>query len=139
MEKYIDKSFQTIKQDVRKEFKDLESRHARKLKVIRDDQEIYEAWQAVITKYVSEFLRSIPEDFRVWPKKQEAIKYFKSAEQKLKQKYKDVVNERKWFLGMYVTSAKENEERLDEVASIINNAEANTLNNIKTVIEKNKS
>ena len=144
-ESYENKSFNTIKQDIKKEFKRIEDSKRWRY---RDDQEIYEAWENIISRYISQlsnadWMRVSNEKWwvRDWKAelvksaniyKWEALRYFREAKARFSKRWSEVVKEH-WIFWMYITSSSENELQIHEVAKSINTAEEAALNKIKKV------
>lgn len=144
-EAYENKSFNTIKQDIKKEFKRIESSKRWRY---RDDQEIYEAWENIISRYISQlsnanWMRVSNEKWwvRDWKAelvksanlyKWEALKYFRDAKARFSKRWSEVLKEH-WTLWMYITSSSENEQQIHDVAKAINTAEEAALKKIKMV------
>ena len=144
-ETYENKSFNTIKQDIKKEFKNIEDSKRWRY---RDDQEIYEAWEKIISKYINQlsnadWMRVSNEKW--WVKngkaeliksanlyKWEALKYFKDAKARFSRRWKEVLDEH-WVFWMYITTSSQNEKQIHEVAKAINTAEETALQKIKKV------
>lgn len=146
MATYENKSIDTIKQDIRTEFKRIEKS---KRWWYRDDQEIYEAWENIIDRYISELSRAnwmwvsngkwwIRNNKAEWIKsenlyKWEALKYFKEAKNRFKKRRHEVLEEHDWWWGCYITSSKENDDQIEKVAKSINTAEEEALKKIQEV------
>ena len=144
MVEYKDKSLNTIKEDIKKEFKKIEDS---KKWFYRDDQEIYEAWKNVVDRYIYQLSNAewmwVNNEKR-WVKngnaelitsenkyKNEALKYFRQAKANFIGRYNEVLKEKKTIFGMYITSRAENEEQIKQVAESINKAEEETLRTIR--------
>lgn len=139
-DQYENKSVYDIKHDVKQEFKKIENS---KRWFYRDDQEIYEAWKNIISSYISQLskakwmrVRNQEWEVKNWEPmliesenkyKNEALNYFTQAKAELDKKYNDVLKEKKWYWGMYVTSHAENEDQIQQVAKLINDAEEKAL------------
>ena len=142
---YENKKFNTIKQDIRKEFKNIENNKKWRY---RDDQEIYDAWINVISNYIKElsnadWMRISNEKWWVkeWKAvllksanlyKWEALKYFKDARDSFSKRRKEVLDER-WVFWMYITTSSQNEKQIHEIAKAINTAEEIALKKIEKV------
>jgi len=147
---YENKITETIREDVKKEFKRIEKSRIWRY---RDDQEIYEAWENIIDRYINQLsnadwmrihnrtwwvkdgkARWVPsENLYKW----EALKYFIRAKNEFKRKRKEVIKKRSKLglhkIGIYITSRGENDLQLDEVANSIDEAENKALERIKEV------
>lgn len=146
-ENYENKSINTIKQDIKQEFKRIEDNTRW---WYRDDQEIYEAWENMIDKYISQLSSAswiwVSNEKR-WVKdgkaqlvksenlyKNEALSYFKKAKANFSKRWKEVVKEKSYlWTWIYITSRAENEKQINQVAASINNAEEAALKKIKMV------
>lgn len=146
-EYYENKTFNTIKQDIKQEFKNIE----KKAKWwYRDDQEIYKAWENMIDKYISQLSNAgwmwISNEKR-WVNngkaeliksenlyKDEALQYFKQAKANFSKRRNEVVKEKSYlWTWIYITSHAENEKQIKEVSESIDAAEEEALKKIRMV------
>jgi len=126
-QEYRDRSFNTIKAEVKRRFDDIDSC------LYRDDQEIWEAWMNTIDSYIKDlkyakWLRVYNEDYKVdwnWGAvlvsseniyKHKALTYFTKARNELVKKFNNVS-------GIKITSSNENRQLINEVARDIDDAE----------------
>lgn len=140
---YENKTADDIKQDIKTEFKRIEKNKRWRY---RDDQEIYEAWENIITKYINQLSNAdwmrVSNEKR-WVKgnqaqlvksenlyKWEALKYFKDAKAKFSKRWNEVLKEH-WIFWMYITSSSANEKQINEIAKDIDKAEEEALKKIK--------
>ena len=144
-ESYENKSYNVIKQDIKKEFKRIEN--SKKWRY-RDDQEIYESWINVINKYINQLSNAswLWVNNKTWWVKDwkatlipsanlyrwEALKYFRNARDHFNKRWKEVIKEH-WICWMYITTSLQNEEQIKEIAKAINTAEETALKKIKMV------
>lgn len=141
---YEKKTVDIIKQDVKKEFKNIENG---KRWWYRDDQEIYEAWENIINKYIkqlssADWMRVSDEKWGVKDGKAElvrsanlykweALRYFREKKDYFSKRWSEVLKEH-WILWMYITTSSNNEKQISEIARDIEAAEKAALDKIKT-------
>ena len=136
-EAYTNKETQDIIQDVTNEFQKTDKMG------YRDDQEIYEAWMNILSRYKHQILDSTllntGDSFMSNNLKQEALSFLNNKIKEFSKRYQDVLKEK---TNLWACWFKDNEALIEQIAKEIDDVENKTLslieNKIKIIYENNK-